>query len=234
MKMGRFHDYEDEFARADARERELQRQLGMQDGPSRPRSTNNFNNYNRQNSYGAPAQQQSVWDYAGQSRFVNRVGGGKYGVNPNPRAAKTALTVIAVIFYIVSIFLLAIMFIVVRYMRSDYEKCTAEVEAVVVQNVLSSKSSSNSTSVYPVFRYEYNGKVYQQRSHIGRKPAKYSEGEQVTLHIDPDNPSRFYDEKEDTLVMIVISSIAGFFFVLALVFTVCAVAKKKQIQSIME
>ena len=37
--MGRFHDYEDEFARADARERELQRQLQMQDGISMPNST---------------------------------------------------------------------------------------------------------------------------------------------------------------------------------------------------
>ena len=234
MKMGRFHDYEDEFARADARERELQRQLGMQDGPSRPRSTNNFNNYNNyknynnynmQNNYRQP----DVRNYAGQSSFVNRSGNVF-----NPQAAKTAFTVLAVIFYIASAFLLAVMFVVIRYMRTNYEKCTVEVEAVVVQNVLSSKSSSNGTSVYPVFRYEYNGKVYQQRSRIGRKPAKYSEGEQVTLHIDPDNPSRFYDEKEDTLVMIVISSIAGFFFMLALVFTVCAAVKKKQIQSMMQ
>jgi hypothetical protein len=35
--MGRYHDFDEEFARADQREKELQRQLGMDDGVSTPR-----------------------------------------------------------------------------------------------------------------------------------------------------------------------------------------------------
>ena len=241
--MGRFHDYEDEFARADARERELQRQMGMQDGPSRKSSTfdynrqssyGGYNNYNNNYNYSAPPQQQSVWNGVNQSRFINSIGAGKRGQISNPRAAKVALTVLAVIFFIVSVFLLAVMYVTVKVMRDGYDKCTLEVDAVVVQNVLSSRGSNKGSSYYPVFKYEYDGKVYQQKSSSGKKPAKYEVGDKVTLHINPDKPMQFYDEKEDTLVMIIISSIAGFFFVLSLIFTVASIAAKKKIQTMLE
>ncbi len=243
--MGRFHDYEDEFARADASERELQRQMGMQDGPSSKSSTfdynrqNNYGGYNTfnnnyNNNFSAPPQQQSVWNGVNQSTFINRIGGGRQRQISNPRAAKLAMTVLAVIFFIVSLFLLAVMYVTVKVMRDGYDKCTLEVEAVVVQNVLSSTGSNKGSSYYPVFRYEYDGKVYQQKSSSGRKPAKYEIGDKVTLHINPDKPMQFYDEKEDKLVMIIISSIAGFFFVIALIFTALSISKKKQIQSMME
>ena len=244
--MGRFHDYDDEFAKADARERELQRQMGMQDGPSRPVNNgfsgysgpnayggfNNQNNFSSYNNYAQP-QQQSIWDQAGQSKFVTGLNG-RTTKPIDPRAAKTALTVIAVVFFIVAVFLFAVMFICVRTMRKEYEKCTEQVEAVVVQNVLTNKQSGKGTTFYAEFEYEYNGTVYKSMSRSGQKPAKYSVGQKVTLHIDPNDPSTFYDEKEDTLVMIVISSIAGVFLLLAVIFTAASLSKKKQIQSMMQ
>lgn len=250
--MGRYNDYDDELRRAEAHEKELERRMKMQDGASspssRPTGYNNYNNYNRYpnnsfqgapnnyggyNNYAAPPQQ-SIWDGASQSKFVNAVNKeARLQLRGDPRAAKTAFTAIAVIFYFVAVIIFAIMIIVVENMKKDYEKCTQEVEAVVVRNDLVKKRSGKGTLYYPVYEYEYNGKKYLQQGPVGNKSIRHDVGDKVTIHIDPDRPSRFYDEKEDRIVTVVMSLIAVFFFVIALIFTVSSVKAKKRIQSIM-
>ena len=248
--MGRFNDHGDEFARADARERELERQMGMRDGVSSSAQYNpqrydqqgfgqqgyNANpNYNYNSNYGYGQVPPSIWDGASQSRLMGAARSGiQRRMPPNPRAAKTAMTAMAVLFFFTAFIMLGVMLITAHNMRKDYRECTAQVEAEVVRNIRRSRGVNRGSSVYPVFRYEYGGKVYEQVSRTGSRDTKYDVGEKVVLNVDPDSPSRFYVDKEDTFVIVIISSIAAVFFVLGVVFAIGSAKKKKQIQSMLE
>ena len=76
--MGNYHDFDDEFARADAREKELERQMNMKDGVSSP------SNYNA-GGYGyAPPPQNNYYGGYNQGGYYNGANQGGYGSMQNP------------------------------------------------------------------------------------------------------------------------------------------------------
>ena len=244
--MSRYDDHSDEFARADAREKELQRQLGMDDGISSPRPANTqqqnfngYNNYNYNNNY-------NPYNHNGTNGFAPAGPGNApfyytrpvYDPRTDPRVRRKAFTIISVVFFGISLILITIMMIVVLHMRKDYKNCTVDVEATYVGSevkmVKRSRSNVYRTMYYAVYRYEYNSQQYRGTSKAGSTSKRHAVGDKVTIHIDPDDPTHFYDIREDYLVIAILSSIAGFFFLLALIFTIVGSKMKKRIQSMMQ
>ena len=258
--MGRYHDFDEEFARADQREKELQRQLGMDDGVSTPRPAstpqqgfggynntpggfgNNYNGYN--NGFGAYNNNAGNYGAANNYSFqppqqfgTAFAGRNVYTRTADPRATKRAFTAISVIFYFVSVVLLGVMVIVATKLHEDYKGCTADVQAQVLGNRSAMKRTSGNkvrTKYYAVYSYEFEGKQYKGVSKTGSTNPKYRAGDIVTIHVDPDDPTRFYDQRDDYVVYTVLGSIGGSFFLLAVVFTVAGHKVKKKMQSSMQ
>ena len=237
-----YNDYDDALKRAEAHERELQRKMGMQDGVGRPRPAEPMKQaFTQSNSYPPPggypksnfsgpygAAQQNVYSPKFAAYKINGT-----PVRRDPAATKKLCTIFAVVFFMISLVLIGIMVLVVWAMRSSYDRCTEEVNAVVVNNIKGSKDDDGRYSYYPVFKYEYNGQVYQKKNSIGKRPAKYQIGDQLQLHINPADPQEFYDEKQDGIVMLAVGIISGVFFIVSLIFTIAAIKIKRSMQSSM-
>lgn len=245
--MGRNTDLQDELRRAEAHERELQRRLGMEDGISRPRSDNYSSGFsdNGFNAYGN-AFDDGLVEFADEDGCINVPDGaggfiryqvserqvrGKnvrmykqvYRTSPNPKHASVAFKVLGTVFILSAIVLLLLMWLVVDSMRAGYSRCTQQVQATVIRNEKGSEDT-----YFPVFEYEVDGMIYTQKSHSGRNPPKYQLGDKVTIHYDPTNPNGFYVEKEDMIVIGVMTSISGLFMLLGVIFVVVSVKKKRQ------
>ncbi len=206
--MGNGFDYEDEFARADAREKQLQRQLNMKDGAN---IQSNANGYYQNNG------QYDGYDY---SPFYDKKG------NPiSSRSARHLLTGLSVMFFVLALFLAVLMFVIVHSMRQSYARCSVEVQGVIVDNVIS--RSGNESTYFPVIRFEYKGREYEQKSDSGSYPAKYETGQVVTVHINPDNPKELYIEKDDSTVISGLSVISGAFLVLGIMLVIVSVKSKR-------
>ena len=268
--MGNYRDLEDEFARADARERELQRQMSMEDGVSAPnnQSGSNAGNYGygsvqQNNSYGYQqggynnfAQQGGYNNFAGQGGYGNRYmqnpnyppfynsdhpqqgvynRGNMYAARsapPSQQASLKALTIISVVFILVAVLMFALMIIITTSMKNKYARCTAEVDGIVIENILETHTDNDGTSrsYYPVFKYEYEGRTYTERSNSGRYPAKYQVGDNVTVHVNPDKPSEFYVDKDDFIITLIFSIIGGVFLILGIVFIIIRTKTKHRQQ----
>lgn len=79
------------------------------------------------------------------------------------------------------------------------ERCTARVEATVTgfaRSESSDKSSSNSSSVTPIFEYDYNGKTYSSNASTYSSTFKdtFKVGNQYTIYVDPNDPVELYSE----------------------------------------
>ena len=79
------------------------------------------------------------------------------------------------------------------------ERCTARVEATVTGYTRSESSegdSSNSSSVTPVFEYDYNGKTYSSNASTYSSTFKdtFKVGNQYTIYVDPNDPVELYSE----------------------------------------
>jgi len=74
-------------------------------------------------------------------------------------------------------------------------KCSEEVEATVAELIPNNDSDSGRT-YYPVFTYRYEGVDYRVKSNFSSWFIKLSEGQQVTLFIDPDKPGRIWFPRE--------------------------------------
>ena len=141
------------------------------------------------------------------------------------------------IFYFVSVVLLGVMVIVAAKLHEDYKGCTADVQAQVLGNRSAMKRTSGNkvrTKYYAVYSYEFEGKQYKGVSKTGSTNPKYRVGDIVTIHVDPSDPTRFYDQREDYVVYTVLGSIGGSFFLLAVVFTVAGHKVKTKMQSSMQ
>lgn len=206
--MGNGFDYEDEFARADAREKQLQRQLNMKDGVNIQSNANGYyQNYGQYDGY----------DY---SPFYD-----KKGSPISSRSARHLLTGLSVMFFVLALFLAVLMFVIVHSMRQSYARCSVEVQGVIVDNVIS--RSGNESTCFPVIRFEYKGREYEQKSDSGSYPVKYETGQVVTVHINPDNPKELYIEKDDSTVISGLSVISGAFLVLGIMLVIVSVKSKR-------
>ena len=211
----------------------------MDDGISRPRPTD-FNNQNfgtqSFNGYADPRSANNNFMMpAAQPGFNNA---GRVRMPPRrsrPEAAHRAFKALFVFFFMIAAILIVITVFVISYMRKSYNRCTAETEGTVIENIVStSKSGSNKGSVTPVFEYEVNGKKYVQKSSVSEKPARHKVGEKVTVHYNPDRPTEYYVDKVDGLVMLVLGCIAAFFMAFAIMFGVLSVKEKHNAQRMMQ
>lgn len=79
-------------------------------------------------------------------------------------------------------------------------KCTEEVTAVVVGEVITHSERKDGDGLLtvadyhkPVFSYHYDGQDYRVTSKEGSDPPKYNIGDHIELKIDPSNPQYYYD-----------------------------------------
>ena len=74
-------------------------------------------------------------------------------------------------------------------------KCSEEVEATV-EKLIPNNDPEAGRSYYPVFSYRYEGEDYSVKSNFSSWFIKLSEGQQVTLFIDPHKPESIWFPKE--------------------------------------
>ena len=151
---------------------------------------------------------------------------------PSQQASLKALTIISVVFILVAVLMFALMIIITTSMKNKYARCTAEVDGIVIENILETHTDNDGTSrsYYPVFKYEYEGRTYTERSNSGRYPAKYQVGDNVTVHVNPDKPSEFYVDKDDFIITLIFSIIGGVFLILGIVFIIIRTKTKHRQQ----
>ena len=105
-------------------------------------------------------------------------------------------SVIMVILGIVFIFLSSFM---AKQNASLKERCTAQVQATVTgfdRSDSSQKSNDSSSSVTPVFEYDYNGQTYSSKASTYSSSFKdtFKVGSSYTIYVDPNDPMELYSE----------------------------------------
>ena len=80
------------------------------------------------------------------------------------------------------------------------ERCTTQVQATVTgfaRSESSEKGSSNSSSVTPVFEYDFNGKTYSSNASTYSSSFKdtFKVGSQYIIYVDPNDPMELYSEE---------------------------------------
>lgn len=74
-------------------------------------------------------------------------------------------------------------------------QCTEEVQAYVTDYLTSTvhRKRGRKTTVYaPVFTYVYGNMEYSESNYNYQNPREFSEGEMVTIYIDPNEPTTVY------------------------------------------
>ncbi len=238
------NNYEDELRRAEEHERELQRRMNMDDGAHSVRSggfnnaSTGFNNNDFNDSRIPNGQFANQTAYrAGFSAYAPGGNPVRYVFTPrsNPRNTARVFTVISVFFIIIALIFGAIMIFVTTAINKSYDRCTAQTQGVVVNNVLSNSGSKKSSTTYhAVFEYTVNGKTYTQKDPIGYRPAKYKVGETVSVNYNPGDPDEFYIEKTLWIFYLTFGIIAGFFGLLGIVFVILRAKVNRKAQSMMQ
>lgn len=95
-------------------------------------------------------------------------------------------------------------------------KCTERVTATVKKNLEVKKvvdgvaRGSNTIKYKPVFEYEYGGRKYSAISGVASKPPEFSEGELVTIRVNPNDPDEiYYTPRGASLAMCIFFTAAG-------------------------
>ncbi len=120
----------------------------------------------------------------------------EHGKPISPRKARHLLVGFMAGCFVVSAVMLILLFYILHSHGQKYDRCSVEVVGVVVDNVRN--GSSEGSVVFPVFRYEYKGRTYVQQAQSGDYPAQFSVGDHRTIHINPNDPSEYYIDKDDS------------------------------------
>ena len=95
-------------------------------------------------------------------------------------------------------------------------KCTERVTATVIRNLAHLRTSNgtvrNSRTIKyaPVFEYEYGGRKYSVISKVASDPPEFSEGEQVTIRVNPNDPEEiYYTPRGGALAMCILFGAGG-------------------------
>jgi len=99
------------------------------------------------------------------------------------------------------------LFVLVGQNKRCTYKTTALVDDIVVYN---SRDPDESDDTYAYFSYNYNGTPYHEHQSI-QNISMVSEGDEVTIYLDPDNPEDFYYRKGTTgdWIVFLIFALAG-------------------------
>lgn len=108
------------------------------------------------------------------------------------------ILIIPVIAVIVSLVLLFVIFAGQRNRLK--RKCSVEVTAEIVQmkSEYFKGKHAGYTAYTPVYKYTYLSQEYESSGRIYDQYDPYFVGKQVTVFINPDHPSEFYDPVRDT------------------------------------
>ena len=147
----------------------------------------------------------------------------------SPRKARHLLTWFMAGCFVLSAVMLILLFYILHSRGQKYDRCSVEVVGVVVDNVRN--GSSENSVVFPVFRYEYNGRTYTQQAQSGDYPAQYGIGEHRTIHINPNDPSEYYTEKDDSSAVTALVLLASVFAALGVMMIVVIVKSKRNEQN---
>lgn len=201
------NDYEQEMRRADEHERELQRRLGMQDGINTP-----------QQRYFAPPpiprQEQPRIAYRQPAPTIT---------NEKLARGGKIFVVMCFVFLMIAAAVLLVMMEIIDQMNDKYRRCTAVTQAIVVDNIKS--TSGGFRAVY--FFVDSNGE-HSMMDSTAAQPAKHRIGDKVQLHYNPNNYREFYVDKYTTLIIAVLSSIAGVFVFIGIIFGIAGSKMKKK------
>ena len=105
----------------------------------------------------------------------------------------------------------------IRENRQLVARCTEEVPGIVAGM---QEHYGNSGTLYaPVFEYSFDGKDFRQESDMASYPPKFSEGEAVTVMVNPDDPYEYtvqgYTEKTTMArIFIILGLVIAAFFLL--------------------
>ena len=91
--------------------------------------------------------------------------------------------------------------------------------------------SSENSVVFPVFRYEYRGRTYVQQAQSGDYPAQFSVGDHRTIHINPNDPSEYYTDKDDSSAAVALVLLAAVFAALGVMLVIVIVKSKRNEQN---
>ena len=75
------------------------------------------------------------------------------------------------------------------------QECTQIVDATIVDLNKMERSDDGSTfvSYFPIYEYQYNGKVYRSGSNVGNLKSKFEIGRKVQIYINPQKPEKIYE-----------------------------------------
>lgn len=145
----------------------------------------------------------------------------------NSNDASLVFKILGCVFMGIGVLLIAICLLVSHFLNEKYDRCTETTTGIVINNV------SNGEGAYaPVFKYEVDGKEYEDKSSLSTDPPKYEVGDEIEVHYNPDKPEEYYVDKVLIVVQIVLYAIGGFFFIFGLVFFVVGINVKRKGQSV--
>ena len=76
------------------------------------------------------------------------------------------------------------------------QTCTETVSGVVAENV--EVYHDRRTTYAPVFEYKFGGRVYREQSSFSSNPPKFTEGEEIVIHLNPENPTEYFVEGDNS------------------------------------
>ena len=100
------------------------------------------------------------------------------------------------IWALVGAIFVAVALILRRVRQRRLEKCTMSATGTVVE--LRCRRSRNGGAYYPVVEFEAAGKPVRVCSNYGSSPARYAQGQRVSVRYDADETARFYIEGDRT------------------------------------
>lgn len=116
--------------------------------------------------------------------------------NVDKTGRKRQSSILAVI-CISLVFILMGSFVIFKQVHQS-KICTEKVDAVIVENIRKKMGTGHRkrTKYQAVYSYVYEGREYEVKSKNSSNPAVHSEGDRVTIYVDPDNPTEIYDPKD--------------------------------------
>lgn len=105
--------------------------------------------------------------------------------------------------------------------KRKLQRCTILVNATVTDIVRDRTTSDNGTSYYcPVFEYEVNGQQIRRKSPYGKSKPQFRIGEKVSLHVNPEDATDFYHDKNGSQTISTIFTATGILLICAGIFIV--------------
>lgn len=131
------------------------------------------------------------------------------------------LNIIRYSFLILGIVFLIVSLVVNISFQKKKEKCTQGVEATIVDmNKMERTETGNDApyiSYFPVYEYEYEGKIYRKGSNVGNNKNSFEIGKKVQIYIDPENPEVIYEDSSIPKLIVRIFGGIGIVFILIVV-----------------